>query len=380
MSNDKGWLLGKVAGAPVLLRPSALVMVAVFAALYYPLFADYASSSVGAVLAAVVLGLAILASVFVHEVSHASVARSFGNTADEISLTLLGGHAAFSSAFRRPWHGALTAIAGPVANVVVGLVVLVVSHTLTPFTLTAQVVGVVAVMNFFLAAFNALPGLPLDGGSAVSALIWNFTGSQAKGLRVAARVGQAIAVVWLAWSVVRPLALGLGLDYVLVMWTVILTVVLWNGASASLKRAELLAAIEKVSLAQVMSPALVIGSWVNVAQLPQGLMTSLTAVDTQSHGPRKTCVVLDQDGAPSGYVDVAAVLSVEPSAYAYTPIAAVSIPLLPGSAVSAQTTVTQLVQSVQVGSLVRTLFVVVDAGQVRGVVWVADLMRALDLH
>jgi len=51
-----------------------------------------------------------------------------------------------------------------------------------------------------LALFNLLPGLPLDGGLIVKALVWQVTGSQRKGLEVANASGRFLAY----------LAIGLG--------------------------------------------------------------------------------------------------------------------------------------------------------------------------
>ena len=56
------------------------------------------------------------------------------------------------------------------------------------------------VLNLVLALFNLLPGLPLDGGLVVKALVWQVTGSRRRGLVVANGCGRFLSF----------LALGLG--------------------------------------------------------------------------------------------------------------------------------------------------------------------------
>ncbi|WP_333811931.1 M50 family metallopeptidase [Timonella senegalensis] len=371
MSNDKGWTLGHVAGTPVHLRPNALLMVGVFAALYFPLFSSRAASQGGAIAASVALGAVILVSIFVHEVAHVLVAKSYGVRADEISLNMLGGHASFTSQFKRPWHGAVTALSGPLANVMLGLVFLVIVRSASEYSIVLEVVNIAAVMNFFLALFNALPGLPLDGGSAVSALIWNFTGSQSKGLTVAARIGQAVAVLWLLWAVVRPLLQGHSPDIVILMWTLMLVMVLWSGATASLRRAKYLQAVEKLDLASITTPARTVVAHTSVREVVSQMLGAHDSTTT---------VVLSETGNPIGYVDPLALSSVGVEVQEYTPVAAVSIPLLPGGVIDATARPQELLSRVNVGHDTRTLYVVAQGGRVTGVVWVASLMRALNLH
>jgi CBS domain-containing protein len=54
----------------------------------------------------------------------------------------------------------------------------------------------VAQINLVLTLFNLIPGLPLDGGQVLKALVWKVTNSRIKGIRWAARSGQLLG--WLA--------------------------------------------------------------------------------------------------------------------------------------------------------------------------------------
>jgi CBS domain-containing protein len=52
-----------------------------------------------------------------------------------------------------------------------------------------------AQINIVLGAFNLIPGLPLDGGQVLKALVWKITGDRFAGVRFAAKSGQILGVV-----------------------------------------------------------------------------------------------------------------------------------------------------------------------------------------
>ena len=60
--------------------------------------------------------------------------------------------------------------------------------------LLANLVGQLGGLNLLLALFNLLPGLPLDGGLILKALVWQWTGSQRKGVQVATATGRALSL------------------------------------------------------------------------------------------------------------------------------------------------------------------------------------------
>ncbi len=342
-------------------------MIVIFAGLYFPLLNSYADTQTTAILAALCVSATIIVSVFFHELAHVFTAKSFGVQAEEIGLTLLGGHASFSQQFTRPWHGTVTALAGPTANLAIAALLYGAYQTLEAPSLTLSVLHISATMNLFLALFNLLPGLPLDGGNAVSTLIWNYTGRQSTGLRVAARIGQGISISWFVWAVILPLIQGKQLNTVILVWTIMIVIVLWGGAHASLKRAQYLNEMEKLTLGHLITPAHVVRSTHTITDLYTAL---------RDNAPT-TAIVVSETGHPLGYVDFNAVSTVNEDMRAHTPIASVTIPLLPGSVVPATATPAQLVQALRHGRDIRNIFVVVDAADVVGVIWTVSLLNAV---
>jgi hypothetical protein len=95
----------------------------------------------------------------------------------------------------------MVAAAGPAVSLVLGISLLGASHAASHAApVLGQVVEQLGALNMVLGLFNLLPGLPLDGGLIVKALVWQFSGSQRRGVEVANACGRLLSL----------LAVGLG--------------------------------------------------------------------------------------------------------------------------------------------------------------------------
>ena len=135
----------------------------------------------------------------IHELAHVAVARGFGMRVHSVTLHLLGGETLIEGESRTPWQELAVSIAGPLSSLAIGLACFAVEPTLTGTP--ADVVYAVAQVNILVAIFNMLPGLPLDGGRVFRAIIWQVTGREETGIRIAAWIGRITAV---AHRRVRP--------------------------------------------------------------------------------------------------------------------------------------------------------------------------------
>jgi len=145
--------------------------------------------------------LALFASVLLHELGHAVVARRYGIRTLEIIMFPIGGLARLErqpKAVEELW----IALAGPVVNVVIAAVLFAwwgyvtdvqsLRGLLVPTD--SNLVHRVAVGNLILAAFNLLPAFPMDGGRILRSVIARYR-SEADATRIAARLGQMLAMV-----------------------------------------------------------------------------------------------------------------------------------------------------------------------------------------
>jgi Zn-dependent protease/CBS domain-containing protein len=155
-----------------------------------------------AILRSTLLILAIFTSVVLHEFGHALMARRFGVRTLDITLLPIGGIARLEKMPDKPSEQLQVALAGPAVNVVIamllfGLVRLfeapagieILGNTSGPFL--TQLMWI----NLFLAAFNLLPGYPMDGGRVLRALLAMRMAPE-RATQIAARVGQGTAVIF----------------------------------------------------------------------------------------------------------------------------------------------------------------------------------------
>ena len=110
------------------------------------------------------------------------------------------------------------AVAGPLVSLVLfGLLTLLASSGFVAGPIAA-ITSLLAYINLILATFNMIPGLPLDGGNVLKAIVWKISGNRYRGIRWASRSGQVIG--WLAIGL--GLLSVLGLSNVGSVWTLII--------------------------------------------------------------------------------------------------------------------------------------------------------------
>lgn len=221
------------------------------------------SSDSVAYLTTVVSVLLFFASLIVHELGHALVARRQGIVVKRIDLFLFGGLTPMSRDSATPGEEFKVAIAGPLATLAVILVCLGIDvaivglHRFTHAVLLSSDIKITPVllslswlvpMNVVLLAFNLVPAFPLDGGRVARSVIWRLTGDKRRGTVGAARMGQGFAVVlagvgiwWLA-----ALANFGGL------WLIALSYLLWQSARGAVVQSALAQRIEGVRVADIM--------------------------------------------------------------------------------------------------------------------------------
>ena len=189
--------VGRAVGAAVRIHWTALVIAAL---LGFALVVD-----LGVVVGTIGV-LSFFLAILLHELAHALVARRFGIRTEAIELWGLGGMARLDRDPATPRAEGFIAAAGPVSNAVVGGVAVVAAFGLDAISASRPAVASIAwfaAVNLALAAFNILPGAPLDGGRVVRAVRWSQHGSRYRAMREAAYVGSI-----LGWGLV---ALGVSL-------------------------------------------------------------------------------------------------------------------------------------------------------------------------
>ena len=218
---------------------------------------------------ALVTALLFFASVLMHELGHALVARSHDIPVRNITLHLFGG---VSNIQREPASAGsefVMAILGPLTSFVIGSIFLVIfaltSNMSTPFGAPERVleqVGPVSTMvlwlgtvNVGLGLFNLIPGFPLDGGRILRSFFWAVTNNLKKATRWASRSGQLIAWLLIFSGIAMTFGariplLGTGLSDGL--WLAFIGWFLHNAAVQSYQQLMIRDILEDVPVAELM--------------------------------------------------------------------------------------------------------------------------------
>jgi Zn-dependent protease len=165
-----------------------------------------------------ITALLLFASVLAHELGHSLVALRQGIPVNSITLFIFGGLASLGEESKTPAEAFWVAIAGPLVSLVLfGALTAVNAFTSLSGPLAA-VVNSLAFINLALALFNLLPGLPLDGGNVLKALVWKITGKPYKGIAFASRAGQVLGWIGISLGLLNLL----GVSTVGNIWTLLI--------------------------------------------------------------------------------------------------------------------------------------------------------------
>jgi len=234
----EGWQLLKIRGIPLRIHPSWFVILGLATVAFQQQYSQQLSGS-GSSLELWGLGLLtavlLFVSVLLHELGHSLVALQQGVQVRSITLFLLGGVASVERECSTALGSLMVAAAGPLVSLILAGLLLTAGHSASHASpLLGAMVNELGGLNLILALFNLLPGLPLDGGLILKALVWQFSGSQRKGTQVATATGRFLSLA----------AIGLGVVLLLRgasvggLWLMLLG---WFGLGAARSQSQLLA-------------------------------------------------------------------------------------------------------------------------------------------
>jgi Zn-dependent protease/CBS domain-containing protein len=141
----------------------------------------------------------LFACVVAHEFGHIFTARAFGVTTPDVVLLPIGGVARLERIPEEPWEEFLIAIAGPLVNVAIAVVLILIAGAHANMgdlyaveSPRASMIDRLTAVNLFLAVFNMIPAFPMDGGRVLRALLATRMG-YVRATEIAAFVGQGVA-------------------------------------------------------------------------------------------------------------------------------------------------------------------------------------------
>ncbi len=150
---------------------------------------------------AIAAGAGFFATVLLHELAHLAVARRAGATPASVTLLLFGGVSPGErGAHTARWEAAI-ALAGPLASIGIGLLVLIAAGTIAApadsgigAQAAAQALAIVGFLSSFIGLVNLAPVFPLDGSRLLRAVAWQLTGEERRGTRAAGLAGRLLGI------------------------------------------------------------------------------------------------------------------------------------------------------------------------------------------
>ena len=265
---------------------------------------------------AIITGALFFACLFAHELSHAVVAKAHGIPVHKITLFLFGGVAQIEKEASEPKTEFWIAIVGPITSGVLGLVILALAKLSGWIPLTSATTPGTALLvwlgyiNLALGAFNMIPGLPLDGGRVLRAILWWAMNDAERATRAAAFVGQIIAVLLIGFGILRFFQ-GAGFGG---LWIAFIGWFLLQAASATLMQVRTGALLRGLLVKDVMSTD-------SYSVDPELSLQEFVHEHLLRTGRRSFLVV--EDGHLFGVITPNEVRTVEPRGWPFTPVRSV---------------------------------------------------------
>ncbi|MFG2906473.1 site-2 protease family protein [Kitasatospora sp. NPDC048286] len=366
-----GILMGRPFGVPVYVTPSWFVIAALITWVFGGQLGDVLPDLGGArYLVAFFFAVAFYASVLVHELAHTLVALRYKLGVRRIQLQFFGGVSEIENEAERPWREFWLAFVGPLLSLMLGGVFYLAVRAVEPSTVPGVLLTGLMVSNLVVAAFNLLPGLPLDGGRMLRALVWAVTGKPMTGTVAAAWVGRGLAVAVLIGLPLLSASRGVErtttdtlVDAVL---AAVLAAIIWNGATGSLRNARLKEVLPGLRLRELARRAVEV-----TADTPLG-----EALRRAREAQAGAVIVVDGRGEPIALVRESAVRSVPEHRRPWVAVGPLARDLEPGMRLDADLGGEDLLRAVQATPAGEYLVVESD-GRVYGVAALSDIEQRL---
>jgi Zn-dependent protease/CBS domain-containing protein len=353
-----GFVVARPFGIPVYVSPYWFIIAGVFIVIYANDLSATLSGSMRYVVAAAFVVL-LYVSVLVHELSHSVVARGYGLPVRRILLYPLGGISEIEREAPTPGREFAVAGAGPALSLVLGAIGLGL-YQLAPYGVTGVLIRQLMVANFIVGVFNLLPGLPLDGGRMLRAVIWKITGKPATATIAAAWVGRVLALALLA----IPFFSGslAGGDIVSTLWVVVIAAFMWTGASQSIKATRFRERLPALQARRLARKAVSVHASTPLAE----------AVRQADEAGASAIVIIDHDNKPIAIVNEAAVTATPPQRRPWVDTGSMARSIDPGLVLSVDLQGMALLDALR-RSPASEYLLVEPSGQVVGVLAAKDL-------
>jgi Zn-dependent protease len=357
--------VGTIAGSDVLVSGSWFLIAGLIAVITAPAI-EKAEPGLGDLkyVAGFALAVLLYLSVLAHEASHALVAKRYGLPVSHITLQFFGGMTSIEGEPETPRQEFWVSVVGPLSSLGVALVAFLASLAV-PGGLIGLAFAGLAWTNLFVGIVNLVPGLPLDGGRVLKAIVWAASGDTHRGTIVAAWGGRIVALLAIGWPFLTAQVFGGRPTVVDFLFAGVISMFLWSGATAALEAARV----------RSRMPHLVARDLARRTLTVPGDLPLAEAVRRAQEAQAGSIVTVTAGGTPVGVVNEAALMSVPVDRRAWVPTSSVARSLDDGLQLPAGIRGEDLIRAISARPAGEYLLLDID-GSIFGVLSTADVDRA----
>ena len=344
----------------------ALISWSLASSVFPPLYPELTQSVYWLMGLAAALGL--FASVVLHELAHALMARRFRLTIRGITLFIFGGVAEMESEPPTAEAEFLIAIAGPAASVVVAVGCLGAGALGPLLGMPLPLTGILmhlAGLNLLLVGFNMIPAFPLDGGRVLRSALWKFKSDLRWATRITTSIGSGFGMFLIFVGIWRLVAAR---DIVGGLWMLLIGLFLRNAAKVAYKQLMLRRSLEGEPVRRFMQQEpVVVSRAMSVTELVESY------VYRYHH---KMFPVVDGDRL-IGLVTTQAVKALPQSEWTRQSVSAIMQACSNDNTVGPDTNASEALAQMSRTSQARLM--VVEEGRLLGIIALEDLLKFLAL-
>jgi Zn-dependent protease len=351
-------------GIPVYISPYWFVIAALLVVWYANSAALAEAGSLRYVVAVAVVAL-LWISVLVHELSHSLVARGFGLPVRRILLYPLGGFSEIEQEPPTPGKEFLVSAAGPAMSLALAAVGYALQAGASLRGLPSLLVEGLVWINVLVGGFNLLPGLPLDGGRMLRAVVWKITGKPGSATVFAAWAGRVLAVAVLVIPLAMLYRAGDNAQILDAVWLAVIAAFIWVGAGQALRATRVRERLPGLQARVLARRAIAIPASLPLAE----------AIRRADAAQARALVIVDHDDKPIAIVNVNAVLATPPQRRPWIDAGSLARSIDPGLVLPADLSGMALLDAVR-RSRATEYLLVEPSGEVFGVLAASDLDHA----
>lgn len=311
--------------------------------------------------------LGLFASIVLHELGHSVVARQFGMKMKGITLFIFGGVAEMSdeppSAKAEFW----VAIGGPIVSVVLAIGFYLFSIAGVAIGLPSSVTGVLwylGLINAILVGFNMIPAFPLDGGRVLRSILWAIRGSLRQATRITSAIGSGFGMFLILLGILSVI----GGNFIGGMWQFLIGMFLRGAAQMSYQQVLVRRALEGEPISRLMQRDI-------RTVTPEMLIDEF--VDNFIYRHHHKLYPMVEDGRLTGCVTIQGIKEVPREQWSSRTLGDVRESCGEDNTVSPDADAVQVLA--QMNRNGRSRLMVVDQGELQGLVTLKDLMNFIAL-